>query len=57
MLVSEPTGGHAPRPRRPSTVDARLARDDFGATWSPDGSQIAFVRNLGGGGRCVWIVR
>jgi hypothetical protein len=57
MLVSEPTGGHAPRPRRPSTVDARLAPDDFGATWSPDGSQIAFVRNLGGGGRRVWIVR
>jgi Tol biopolymer transport system component len=28
--------------------------DDFGPAWSPDGTQIAFVRDFGGGDGRSW---
>jgi Tol biopolymer transport system component len=30
--------------------------DDFGAAWSPDGRQIAFVRNFGNGNRPIYLM-
>ncbi|MDQ6669433.1 MAG: hypothetical protein M3069_01485 [Chloroflexota bacterium] len=30
--------------------------DDFGTAWSPDGRQIAFVRDLGNGNRLVYVM-
>jgi TolB protein len=30
--------------------------DDFGAAWSPDGTQIAFVRDYGAGDRPVMVM-
>jgi TolB protein len=30
--------------------------DDFGTAWSPDGTQIAFVRDFGNGDRPVYLM-